>query len=90
MDDLERAEWPEWWRWELEISPHVLERMPVRRFNEADLRLMIESATGIREDIVEGRWVVLTEHDGRAWEIIVEPDGGMELLIVVTAYPLET
>lgn len=60
-----------------------------RRFNEADLRLMLDSAYGIREDIIAGRWVVLAEHGGRAWEVIVEPDAELALLVVVTAYSVE-
>jgi hypothetical protein len=41
------VEWPEWWQWELELSPHLLKRMLDRRFNETDLRLMVAAARGI-------------------------------------------
>lgn len=80
--------WPEWSDWELELSPHLLKRMDDRRFTEIDLRRMLERATGYRRDGVEGRWVIETRHRRRAWEVIVEPDGERQLLVVVTAYPV--
>jgi hypothetical protein len=80
--------WPEWWDWELELSPHLLKRMGDRRFTEVDLRRMLERATGHREDVVEGRWVIETRHTRRAWEVVVEPDRERRLLVVVTAYPV--
>jgi len=51
-------------------------------------RLMLERASGHREDVVEGRWVIETRHRRKAWEVIVEPDPGRQLLVVVTAYPV--
>lgn len=33
--------WPIWWDWELEISPHVEKRMEERNFTEIDLRDMM-------------------------------------------------
>ena len=50
---------------------------------------MLERATGFRTDVVPGRFVILTRHDGRPWHVIVEPDPAVELLVVVTAYPAE-
>lgn len=85
---MTRQEWPEWWDWELELSPHLLKRMEDRRFTEIDLRRMLERASGYREDVVEGRWVIETRHRGTAWEVIVEPDVERRLLVVVTAYPV--
>jgi len=32
--------------------------MVERDFNEADLRAMLDAATGYRKDVVEGRWVM--------------------------------
>ena len=52
--------WPEWWDWELELSPHLLKRMIDRRFTEVDLRRMLEHARGYAPDLVEGRWVIST------------------------------
>ena len=60
-----------------------------RSFNEADLRLMLENATGYHENHEEGRWAIESKHDGRAWEIIVEPIVEEQLLVIVTAYPVD-
>lgn len=67
----------------------MLKRMADRRFNEVDLRRMLQHATGYRADIMEGRWVVEVSHVATPWEVIVEPDDTVQLLVVVTAYPLE-
>jgi hypothetical protein len=42
---LENA--PDWWSFELELSPHVEERMIDRGFTEVDLRMMIDAAKTI-------------------------------------------
>lgn len=60
-----------------------------RRFTEVDLRRMLESASGYQLDIVEGRWVIESRHRRHGWEIIVEPDFDVELLVVITAYPVK-
>jgi hypothetical protein len=62
--------------------------MEDRDFSEVDLRLMLENARGYRADIVEGRFVIETEHKRARWEVIVEPDELDHLLVVVTAYPV--
>ena len=78
--------WPLWWQWELELSPHLLKRMVDRGFSEVDLRAMMEEATELRPDAELGRWVVETKlHDG-LWEVIVEPDSAESMLVVITAY----
>jgi hypothetical protein len=82
------VEWPEWWSWELEFSPHLLKRMVDRQFNEADLRLMLEQANGYHENHELGRWAIETTHAGQEWEVIVEPVPDEEVLVVVTAYPV--
>jgi len=51
---------------------------------------MLEHSYRIRRDIVPGRWVAASRHRGRRWEVIVEPDLQRELLVVVTAYPVES
>ena len=63
--------------------------MEDRAFNEVDLRRMLELAAGYRADILEGRFVIDTRHAGRSWEAIVEPDEMRQLLVVITAYPLD-
>jgi hypothetical protein len=72
----------------LELSPHLLKRMIDRQFSEIDLRHMLEHATVLREDVVEGRWVVESWHRKQPWEVIVEPDLDVSVLVVVTAYPV--
>ena len=63
--------------------------MEDRAFNEVDLRRMLELAAGHCADILEGRFVIDTRHAGRSWEVIVEPDEMRQLLVVITAYPLD-
>jgi hypothetical protein len=82
-------EWPPWWSWELEITPHAEKRMEDRAFTEVDLRTMLEQAHGYRPDRVAGRWVIDTRHRREPWAVIVEPDPLDQLLVVVTAYPVE-
>jgi hypothetical protein len=67
-------------------SPHLLKRMIDRRFNEPELRLMLEQATGYHADIDPGRWVIESIHHRGPWEVIVEPDPANQRLIVITAY----
>lgn len=80
--------WPPWWEWELELTPHLERRMEDRAFNELDLRTMLHVARGSRPDVVEGRFVVETEHRRAPWEVIVEPDEVTHTLVVITAYPV--
>lgn len=61
------SNWPEWWDWELEFSPHLLKRMVDRSFSETDLRTMMENDTGLRQDVEPGRWIVETKHDSGVW-----------------------
>ena len=82
-------DWPGWWSWELELTPHLMKRMRDRQFNEVDLRVMMDAATGFLENHEEGRFVVETFHEGSRWTVIVEPSSDDQVLIVVTAYPLD-
>ena len=50
---------------------------------------MFEVASGYHSDREQGRWVIETRHESRAWEFIVEPCPDDERLVVITAYPLE-
>ena len=63
--------------------------MEDRRFSEVDLRSMLSRATSYHRDVVDGRWVVVAPHGKRTWEVIVEPDPGAKVLVIVTAYPIE-
>ena len=61
--------------------------MQDRDFTELDLRAMLEVAAGYRRDVAPGRWIIETKRDRDRWEVIVEPDESLQLLVVVTAYP---
>ena len=80
---------PEWWDWDLELTPHLEKRMEDRGFNEVDLREMLGRATGFRADLADGRFVVETRLRGRHWEVVVEPDDVEHILVVVTAFGVE-
>ena len=50
---------------------------------------MLEHTSGHGPDIVGGRFVIEARHGGRGWAVIVEPDQESQLLVVVTAYPVD-
>jgi hypothetical protein len=50
---------------------------------------MLEHAAGHRADILEGRFVIEVRHADQSWEVIVEPDEVRQLLVVITAYPVD-
>lgn len=50
---------------------------------------MLAEATRSRPNVLAGRWVVETRWRRRPWEVIVEPDEVEELLVIVTAYPVD-
>jgi len=66
-----------------------MKRMEDRRFTEVDLRRMLEHASGHRRDTVAGRWIIQTRHRRRAWEVIVEPLITEQLVMIITAYPVD-
>ena len=78
-------DWPEWWDWELEISSHCRKRMLERSYSEAELRVMMDDATGILEQL-HGTFIVETRHENVRWEVIVTPDDNRQIIVVVTAY----
>ena len=80
---------PEWWDFELELSPRIDDRMIDRGFSEADLRLMIEVAQALGVGKTPGRWIVRTSHLGDAWEVVVEPDELDRVIVVITAYKVK-
>lgn len=80
-------EWPPWWEWEIECTPHLEKRMEDRNFTEIDLRTMLGRAEDYRPSHIEGRWMIRTRHRNAQWVIIVEPDTDSQLLVIVTAYP---
>jgi hypothetical protein len=46
------------------------------------MRLSIHTASGARA-------VVETKHDRRPWEVVVEPDLSMRIVVVVTEHPVD-
>lgn len=60
-----------------------------RRFNETDLRSMLERAEIFSAGEEPGRFIVQTRHEGNKWEVVVEPLTDEELLLIVTAYSME-
>ena len=87
--DLTPRERPDWWTWELELSPRLMKRVEDRQFTELDLRRMLDRVVAIRVDVVPYRWIIATRYHRRHWEIIVEPNPATELLVVITAYPVQ-
>ena len=83
---MPQSNWPAWWNFELELCAHLQDRMIDRGFSEADLRLMMEDADGLRVGSRGGRWVIATTHLGDAWEVVVEPDEVDRVIVVITAY----
>jgi Domain of unknown function (DUF4258) len=81
--------WPAWWRYDIVISPHVIERMQERGFSEIDLRTMLDDAVGHRPSVMPGRFLIEALRGAERWEIVVEPDELERLLTVVTAYRVE-
>lgn len=82
-------DWPDWWHWELELTPHLLKRMVDRGFNEVELRQMLDLATSYRPSASEGRFVIGVRYHETEWEIVVEPDELTQQLLVITAYARE-
>ncbi len=77
---------PDWWHWELTFSGHAELRMEQRGVTEVEVRAMLEGATGFEPSVVEGRFMIHARHAQRPWIVIVEPDAGVNLLVVVTVY----
>jgi hypothetical protein len=46
-------------------------------------------ATNLHEDIEGCRWVIEVRYRRRPWAVVVEPDEAAQLLVVITAYPVE-
>ena len=60
--------------------------MMQRGVTEVDVRAMLERATGIEPNIVEGRFMINARHRQRPWVVIVEPDADIKRLVVVTVF----
>lgn len=77
---------PDWWDWELELTPHVEKRMEERGLTEVELRALLHGATILVPDVVDDRWVATGKRGGETWEIVLEPDVQDHVVVVVTAY----
>jgi hypothetical protein len=60
--------------------------MEQRGVTELDVRAMLEKATALVPNIVEGRFMIHVRHRQNPWTVIVEPDLDARLLVVVTVY----
>jgi hypothetical protein len=60
--------------------------MTLRKISETDLRAMLEDASGLRPDEIQGRWVAECRHQGPVWEVVLEPELELEPTAVVTAF----
>jgi len=69
---------------------HCERRMLQRHFDELELRAMLHRAKSWRADAVAGRVLVETSHRRSAWHVILEPDDVMRVLVVVTAFAVES
>lgn len=87
MADLGAWERPAWLAWDIELSSHLLKRMADRGFTEVELRHMLEHVSVVHRDVMPGRWVVVGRLRRTRWQVIVEPDEDLQVLVVVTAFP---
>ena len=67
----------------------VRQEKPGRSRKEVALRAMLRWARSLRPSETEGRFVIEVSHDGRNWEVVVEPDDELECIAVVTVYATE-
>jgi len=88
MNQGDSSQCPDWFSWDLELSPHLIKRMADRDFDEVDLRVMLETPHDIRPDVEIGRWLITSRLHQDEWHVIVEPDHAVQSLVVVTAYRL--
>jgi hypothetical protein len=79
-------QYPEWWHWELELTPHLEKRMLQRGFTEIDLRKMLSVPLSIKRDIIAHRWRVEARYQGNSWHVIIEPDSEKQTIVVITAF----
>lgn len=77
-----------WWEWELAFTGHLEARMEERGFSEIDLRSMLDVTTRLRS-AHGARWLVETRHKEVSWVVVVEPDEEDQVLVVITAYPVD-
>lgn len=59
-----------------------------RGSSESDLRALLEDATVVEPDHVQGRWLVSSRRIRERWAVVVEPDDPRRVVVIVTAYRL--
>lgn len=75
--------WPVWWRFEFELSNRLIDQLGDIGLSDVDVLTMLEMSDAYRESLVEGRYVVESEHLGDEWDITVEPDTVRSVTTVV-------
>ena len=79
---------PPWWDWELFLTKPVQRRMVQRGLSETDLRTMMEDAVAVIPDRRSWRRLVQTVRGSEQWEIVLDPNPDLRVLVVVTAYKI--
>lgn len=78
---------PGWWDWEIELTAHSEERLAERGLSEIDLRTILDkSPKSIESDPEPGRYRVFTSYRRQSWIVIVEPDGEVEALVIISVF----
>ncbi len=85
-----RPDRPAWWGFEVVLSPHALERMQERGLGEVELRTLLHDAEDVRPSCMPGRFLITSSAGKDTWRIVVEPDELEGILIVVTAYGVQS
>lgn len=62
--------------------------MDERGITEIELRTMLQETDKLEPDDEEGRWRAITQHAGKRWCVVFEPDMESSRLVIVTAFPL--
>jgi len=83
------GKYPSWSEWELLLSSHALKRMEQRGLSEIDLRTMLHSASAYTMTMQRDRWLAHCNFQGTKWLVVLEPIHDLELITVVTVFPVE-
>lgn len=81
---------PDWWTWEVDLTPHLLDRLEDRGLREVELRRMLLRPASISRQIASDRWLLVARGPRELWRIVVEPDPDRQQLVVITAYPVSS
>ncbi|MEO0588300.1 MAG: hypothetical protein AAF078_11755 [Planctomycetota bacterium] len=81
--------WPQWWQWDLSLSPRLSESLDDLGVSEPDVLTMLELADRFRPARVAGRYVVEAEHADTDWDVTIEPDTARGQVTIISAKPLD-